>query len=73
MYKISIEFLRMEQQRVINILRNHPGEGVEESLATVKRLIEKAECCLEEALSLRNEQSNQATCSVFVLLLIIHT
>ena len=72
MYKASIEFLRMEQQRVINLLPNHLGEGVDESLATVKRLIEKAECCLEEALSLINEQSDYATCSVFLLLMIIH-
>ena len=49
MYKTSIEFLRMKEQRVINVLHNYPGEGIEESLATVKRVIEKAECCLEEA------------------------
>lgn len=47
MYKTGIEFLLMEEQRIVNVMRIHRGEDFQESLATVRRLLEKAERLLE--------------------------
>ena len=47
MYQTGIEFLLMEEQRIVNVMRIHRGEDFQESLATVRRLLEKAERLLE--------------------------
>ena len=49
MYQTGIEFLLMEEQRIVNVMRIHREEDFQESLATVRRLMNKAERFLEAA------------------------